>query len=804
MAYRKRRNRRAKNLKKRLIVISLSFIILIPLAVFAVSAIVLASASKDLSKIAKGPSVLPAQTSKIYAYDAKGTPQLLTNLFFDQDRVIVPLSYIPTKFRQAVISIEDERFYVHRGVDFKAITRAVFVDIKAGKAAEGASTITQQYVKNAFLTSDKTVERKLKEAVLAYELEKILTKDQILEKYLNTIYFGQSAYGIETAAHTFFGKQAKDLTLAEGALLAGIIRIPNAYSPYTNPEKAKMRRDLVLTKMFEKGYIAKNEFEATIKQPIVLVPQKPKNIPAAYFVEYVKQQLIDKYGTNMVFKGGLRVYTTIDQNMQSSAENSVKKVLNRAGDPSASLVSVDPRNGYIKAMVGGTDFNVQKFNLAVQSKRQPGSAFKPFVLAAALEKGVSVSKGYASSPVRIKMPGKDWSVRNATEGSGGRSMNLREAMAKSVNAVFARLIMEVGPEKVVAVAKKMGITSPVDPFPSIALGGLRVGVSSLEMASAYATFANNGSHHKPVAIVKVTDSSGKVLEEHKPAPVQAVNPTTAYLVTDILKNVIRGGTGRAASIGRPAAGKTGTTQNYGDAWFVGYTPHLSTSVWIGYSDSKKPMKNVHGIRVAGGTFPAQIWRLFMNEALSGLPRIDFVRPKGGIYQVKLCVESNKKAGPYCPDTYVATFPNKQGPAGICDIHKTPPPVTVANFKGLSEKAAKDLAASLGLSLQLTFSITNQQAGMVLSQSPEAGVVIPKGSAVTLVITMLKPEYPRLMNVLNMSRNEAERELSKSGYIVFIKTKNVSDPGLVNKVIKQSPAAGTELKPGSQVTLTTGI
>lgn len=805
MAYRKKRKtrRRSRNFKKRLIVISVSILVLVSLVVFGVGTVVLASVSKDLSKIAKGPAVIPAQTTKIYAYNPSGDHQLLTNLFVDQDRVIVPLGHIPTKFRQAVISIEDERFYAHRGVDFKAIARAVVADLKAGKAAEGASTITQQYVKNTFLTSEKSVKRKLKEAVLAYELEKVLSKEKILENYLNTIYFGQSSYGIETAAHTFFGKQAKDITLAEGALLAGVIRIPNTYSPYTNPKMAKMRRDLVLSKMYENKYITKKEYESTVKQPVVVVPPRPRQIPAAYFVEYVKQQLIDKYGTNMVFKGGLRVYTTLDMRMQNAAETSINKILNRPGDPNSSIVSVDPRNGHIKALVGGGDFTNQKFNLAVQSKRQPGSAFKTFVLAAALEKGISVSKGYASSPTRIKMPGQDWNVRNATEGGGGRSMNLREAMAKSVNAVFARLIMEVGPKNVVDVAKKMGITSPLDAFPAIALGGLRIGVSPLEMASAYGTLANNGAHYKATAIIKVTDSTGKVLDEFKPAPTQAIGPTTAYLVTDILKNVIRGGTGRAASIGRPAAGKTGTTQNYGDAWFVGYTPHLSTSVWVGYMATKKPMTNVHGIRVAGGTFPAQIWRYFMNEALTVYPRSDFSRPRGGLYQVKLCVESNKKAGPYCPETYIAVFPPKQGPAGLCEIHKDPPPVTVGNFKGLSESAAKQLADSLGLGMQLKFMVTEQQAGVIVDQSPPAGAVIPKGSNITLVITVPKPRHPRLMNVVGISRATAERELSKSGYVSSVKTNKVGDPDLVGKVIRQSPAAGTELKLGSEVVLTIG-
>lgn len=800
---RKRRRNRKKLLTRLFAIIAIIFVALL-LTAFGVGAMVVASVSKDLTKLANDPIVIPAQTTKIYTYSADGKPHLLTDFFVDQNRIIVPLDKISPLLQQAVISIEDERFYQHRGVDFRAIARALVTDIGEGKVAEGGSTITQQYIKNVFLTSEKSINRKLKEAILAYRIEKTLSKDKILELYLNTIYFGQSSYGIETAAHGFFGKSAKDLALAESALLAGVIRAPNDYSPYNYPEKAKNRRNLVLSKMFEGGFIDEKEMEAAKNKPIKVIPPKPRSTVAPYFVEYVKQTLIKKYGANMVFKGGLRVYTTLDLRMQESAEKSALKILNRPGDPSASIVAIEPRNGHIKALVGGSDFNTQKYNIAVQGRRQPGSAFKTFVLAAAIEEGISISKSYPSSPVRISLPGNDWVVRNATEGTGGKNMNLREAMIRSVNAVFARLVMDVKPENVVKAARKMGITSHLDPYPSIALGGLKIGVSPLEMASAYATLANSGDYIKPTAIIKITDAEGKTIENHKPDPKPAINPVTAYLVTDILKGVIRSGTGRAAAIRWIAAGKTGTTQEYGDAWFVGYTPHLSTSVWVGYRDSKKPMKNVHGIRVAGGTFPARIWGAFMREALKPYPRTDFSKPSKGLYQVRLCTISDKKAGPYCPKTYIATFLANQKPPDLCDIHTEPPPVSVGNFIGLSEENAKKLAKKIGLSLSIEYRAVEGRIGIVIEQSPAKGKTVKMESTVKLVIAIEKPSYPKLVSVVGLDKASAESELKGAGFIVSIQTQEVDDPALIDKVIKQSPSKGTELQPGSTVTIVVGI
>ncbi len=729
---RRSRNRRKKwsNQRKLKIVILISFLFFLPFIFLFVAGIVfIADSIRELPNLEKQALVNPAQTTKIYASDGSW----ITDLYAEENRVIVPLSSISPILRDAVISIEDERFYRHHGVDLEAVVRALVVDIKTGRKIEGGSTITQQYVRNIFLTPEKTFKRKIKEAVLAFQVENLYSKDKILEKYLNTVYFGQGCYGIETASQVFFGKSAKDLTLPEAALLAGVIRSPNRYSPYTNPQDARKRRNIVLNKMLELDFITKEEAENAQKSPLIVKAIAQKKLLAPYFVEYVKQILLDKFGANLVFKGGLRVYTTIDLKLQSLAEKAVWETLNKPNDPSASLVAIDPKTGYIKAMVGGRDFSKQKFNLAVQGKRQAGSSFKVFVLTTAIEKGISPSKVYASSPVTIKLPGKDWKVRNATEGSGGEPMTIRQATIHSVNAVFARLIMDVKPENVVKVAKKMGIISPIDPVPAIALGGLRVGVSPLEMASAFGTLANSGIHAKPIAITKVTDVKGKIIFQNKVSTNEAINPVTAYLVNDILEDVIKYGTGRRANIGRPAAGKTGTTQNYRDAWFVGYTPDLACAVWVGYPHGQIEMKNLHGFRrVAGGTIPAQIWAKFMKKAHEGIAKSEFLPLNAKISRIRICVESGLRATPYCPDTSVGIFLKGQGPTKYCNIHSG---VKVPNVVGKTSHEARKILKELNLRVNLVeVYSSNIPVGQVVAQEPSAGTKVAEESVVMVKVS----------------------------------------------------------------------
>lgn len=689
--------------------------------------------SSELPRLEREAISAPAQTTKIYSKEGN----LIASLHAEENRIVVSFDKISHWAKKAIIAIEDERFYKHKGLDVEAIARALFVDIRAGEIKQGGSTITQQYVRNIYLTREKTIERKIKEALLAFEVEKQYSKDTILEKYLNTVYFGHGCYGIETASNNFFGKTAKDLTLSEASLLAGLVRGPNIYSPYKNIEAATARRNLVLKRMLDLGFIDNEQYQSALNEPIVLKELPRENYyDAEYFVEYVTQMLIDKYGVDQVFKGGLRVYTTIDLRLQHAAEQAVFETLNKPNDPSASLTAIDVNTGHILAMVGGRDFEKEKFNLAVQGKRQPGSAFKTFVLVSALQQGISPYSTYKSSPLTIKLPGDDWQVSNA-EGGGRVPLTLRDATVHSVNAVYARLVMEVGPKSVVEVAKSMGITSNLKPYPSIALGSQSV--SSLEMASAYATLASNGKRVVPIAITKVTDSEGRVIDEFKPKQKQVIEPWVAYTVTDILKDAIRKGTGARAKIAWPAAGKTGTAQLYRDAWFCGYTPQISTAVWVGYKEAQIPMRNIHGFaRVYGGTLPAIIWKKFMNVAMEGMPVVDFQKPplEDNVFSLQICSETGLRATLFCPTKKKQVFLKGRAPKDFCNLHKG---IELPNLAGMSTNDAILYLQSKNIASTIVteYSITHA-SGIVIRHDPPQGTALPEGSSVTLYVSLGHP------------------------------------------------------------------
>lgn len=774
---------------------------------------ILASCAKELPQLENLTAKRRAQTSKIYAAD--GT--LLTNLFAVENRVEVPFSDIPESLQAATVAIEDQRFFQHKGVDVEAILRALLVNLQKGRIEEGGSTITQQYVKTTFFTPEKTITRKIKEAALAYQVEQKYTKKKILEKYLNTIYFGHSCYGIETAAEVFFGKKAKDLTLAESALLAGCIRSPNYYSAYSHPDRAIQRRAVVLKKMVESGYITQAEADVANNQPVQLKEIQEKPIPAPYFVEYVKQLILEdkRYGTtaseraNSLFRGGLRIYTTMDLKLQSDAETAVATTLDREGDPDASLVCVDPKTGEIKAMVGGKDFNTQKFNLAVQGHRQAGSSFKPFVLVTALKQGIPPTKTYSASTFTVELPGNDWTVNNYSKKNYG-SMTIRDGTIHSVNCVYARMIMDVGPQKVVDTAKQMGIVTPLEPNPAIALGGLKTGVTSLEMASAYGTLANNGIHCKPLAIKKVTDANDTVVQENEAEKKGVLEPSVAYETTQILEDVIKFGTGRLANIGRPAAGKTGTTNDYKDAWFVGYTPDLVTSVWVGYSVKLIPMTNVHGIRVAGGTFPAQIWAKFMSKAHENLPRSDFPVPDQKMVSLKICADSGLRANSSCPHVVKQSFVKGTEPRRYCDIHLAGKKAEVPSVLGMTADQATEMLVSAGFGVaRLDVASTKYAPGQVYSQDPSAGTRLKKGSIVTISVstgvTTNEPGVTQVAvpNVLGLSENRAEAAVRDSHLTPIIQYRTTSDPEQNGVVIKQSPNPGSRVDNGGQVTIVIG-
>ncbi|MGH2688983.1 MAG: PBP1A family penicillin-binding protein, partial [Actinomycetota bacterium] len=572
-----------------------------------------------------------AETSTIYAADGS----VIARFHAEHNRELVTIDQMPKHLQQAVVAIEDERFYEHRGVDFKAVVRAFSSNLGAGETTQGGSTITQQYVKQAYVGTKRTLLRKLREARIAVQLEREISKDRILERYLNTVYFGRGAYGVEAASMTYFDKPAAQVTLSEAALLAGLIQAPERLSPFQNPTEAERRRKEVLARMEVVGSLTSDaSAKAEAEQPALVKPKLGEEVfRYPWFVDAVRRYMLQKYGEEAVFAGGLKVYTTIDPAMQAAAEEAIRKLLPDPEDPYASLASIDPATGYVRALVGGRNYEEEKFNIAIQGPRQPGSAFKPFVLVAALENGIAPTDRY-SGPATICL--KEWlpdcMVHNY-DNDGYGSLTLAEATARSVNTVYAQLVLQVGPDKVVDVARRMGINGEVEtslgirvpqiePVPALALGSEEV--TTLEMASAFATLAARGVYRQPKFVTRVTDRKGEVLEEGPSPDVRALSEPVADTATELLMGVITGGTGRRADIDRPAAGKTGTASDYRNAWFAGYTPELGTAVWVGYKEANKELRNIRGLRVVtGGTLPAQIWSTYMRQALKGTPEGGF-------------------------------------------------------------------------------------------------------------------------------------------------------------------------------------
>ncbi len=575
-----------------------------------------------------------SQTGHIYAADGS----LLADLHGPINRQSVPLAQMSTPLKQAVLAAEDGNFYKHKALDFGALMRAALADLFAGHWVEGGSTITQQYVKLNYLGQQRTFGRKVQEARVAYQMERRLSKDQILELYLNTVYFGRGAYGVQAAALTFYGKNASELDALQSSLLAGLIQSPSTYNPDVNPGAAEVRRQYVVDRMQALGFLTDQQAVAVRTGKTQLIPPPVPNTIAykyPWFVETVRSYLFQKYGEALVLGGGLNVQTTLDPHQQDLADQTVAKVLPNPADPYASVVSVDPQTGYVTSMVAGRDNGTEKFNLATQGRRQPGSAMKPFVLIAALEHGISPLTVY-NGPAQICLAG--WLPTcqvNTFQNEAFGSITLESATIFSVNTVYAQLIMQVGPASVVDVANRMGIPGPkwllptvpgcrpagsptctthLTAEPSLALGSNDV--SPLEMASAYATLADHGVYHEPKFVSKVTNASGDVLESGPGPARQAVDPTLVTQVNRILHEVVTMGTGTAANIGRPEAGKTGTTSDYRNAWYVGYTPELAAAVWVGYRDANQPLLNVEGVpQMAGGTIPAKIWATYMKAAL---------------------------------------------------------------------------------------------------------------------------------------------------------------------------------------------
>ncbi len=587
------------------------------------------AAFKNSCALSSLQPVTIGQNSFVYAAD--GT--LLGSIPAERNRQPVPLSQISPWMSKATIAVEDRRFYQHGGVDYWGIARAAWRDATKGRVVEGGSTITQQLVRNLYISRERTIQRKIKEACLAIKLNHAWSKDRILAAWMNQVYFGNHAYGVEAAAQTYFSKPAKDLTLIQSALLAGLPQAPSLYDPVLHPDAALERRATVLKALYENGDISVFRYQDALRdQSLHLNPGRLyTEIREPYFFSYVRDQLIAKYGVQTVQSGGLRVYTTIDPAFQRAAKEAITETLYLKDDPAAALVSINPANGAIRAMAAvypGRKAN--QFNLVAQARRQAGSTFKTFVLTEAVNQGINPSTAtYVSAPFRYQpdpvIPA--WEVSTYSHSYSGL-ITVQQATLQSDNTVYAQLTLDVDPENVAEMAHQLGIQSPLEPVPSIGLGSNAI--SPLDMASAYATLAAGGIYSRPMAIRKVILANGKEDEGAgwgKPVRKRVVSDGVAYTVTKILEQNIQYGTGTRANFGRPAAGKTGTTDDHADAWFCGYLPNLEATVWVGYPQGEIPMENVHGISVAGGSFPAEIWRLFMERATRYSPAQDFTLPK---------------------------------------------------------------------------------------------------------------------------------------------------------------------------------
>jgi penicillin-binding protein 1A len=559
----------------------------------------------------------------------------LIDEFFLEDRKIVKIAEIPKAVHYAFVAAEDSRFYLHQGFDIQSIFRALFKNFEAGHIVQGGSTITQQVAKLMYLSPEKKYIRKVKEAILSYKIDKYLTKDEILNLYLNQIYLGHGTYGIESASLGYFGKSAKELTLPEAALLAGLPKAPNTYSPFLHFERAKERQAYVLSRMVEDNYITKAEMDKAVGVPLKLRDIKPKDKVAAYFVEHVRRYVQEKYGADVLYKEGLSIYTTLNLTAQKAARDALEKGLAELEDREkyerglvqGALYCMDVKTGAIRAMVGGRDFNKSEFNRAIQSRRQAGSAFKPLIYTAAFDKGMNPSTRFVDSPIVFEDPSQAdglWKPKNFDDKFLG-PITMRTALVQSRNIVTIKILQEIGVDYAASYAMNMGITSPISRTLSLALGAS--GVTLQELVNAYDVLANGGKKVTPFFIKKIVDRTGNVFEETKVKSEQVIDPRIAFMTSYIMRDVVESGTGRRVkSIGRPVAGKTGTTNDIRDAWFIGFTPSLIAGVWIGFDQETTLGKNEVGGRAA-----APVWLYFMEKVMQHTPVEAFPTPEGIIF-----------------------------------------------------------------------------------------------------------------------------------------------------------------------------
>ncbi|MBD2133375.1 penicillin-binding protein [Sphaerospermopsis sp. FACHB-1094] len=581
----------------------------------------LAISFRNLPDVRQLRSFSPTETT--YIYDIKG--KLISSIHGEANREVVPLNRISPNLKRAVLASEDGHFYSHQGINPSGVGRAVVVNLAAGGVKEGGSTITMQLVKNLFLSHRRAFTRKLAEAVLAIRLEQILEKNEILEMYLNQVYWGHNNYGVQTAARTYFDKSAEFLTLGESAMMAGLIQAPEEFSPFASMKKAKQKQKEVLGRMLDLRWITQKEYDDALKEEIKLGRIRSfQGSALPYISNTVAQELVKKFGRDTMLKGGMRVQTTVDAKFQMMAESTVSKwhknLLGQGlrGNQIA-LVAVDPRTHFVKALVGGVDSRASEFNRATQALRQPGSAFKPFVYYAAFATGkYAPDSTVLDTPVSYR-DGNGWYFPRNYDGGFSGAMSIRTALAQSRNIPVIKLGKAIGMNKVVETCRTLGIMSPMEPVTSLPLGA--IGMTPLEMASAYATFANYGWQSPATVIVRITDSSGNVLLDNTPKPQRVLDPWASAATIDIMQSVVSSGTGKGADIGRPSAGKTGTTSSEKDIWYVGTVPQLTTAVWVGRDDNLQLSSGA-----TGGGMVAPIWRDFMEQALKGVPSEKFKTP----------------------------------------------------------------------------------------------------------------------------------------------------------------------------------
>ncbi len=665
------------------------------IVLFVIGLAYLAYLTRGMPSLTELENIDPALVTRIYSADGEVIHELFT-----YKRIYVPLDQIPDHTQKALLATEDRDFFEHWGIDLKRVPKAIFIDLVTLSFRQGFSTITMQLARNLYTKKigfQKNINRKLREILTALQIERTYSKREILEMYLNMAYFGHGVYGIQSAARKYFGKDVSELTPEESATLIALLKSPAYYSPFRHPERAMKRRNLVLYNMFTQGYLTQAEYDSLKQLPIQVATDQASGEIAPYFAEYVRQklnQLQDSLGVN-VYEDGLNVFTTLDSRVQRAMnaaidsvmpklqarvtkflegwkkkENIPDSVFERKSKVQIAFVAIDHHNGHILAMVGGRDFNESKFNRAVQARRQPGSAFKPFLYTAAIDNGYPPSYRILNQPVVVNNPdGTRWDPENFDKKFGGLT-TLREALRKSINLVAVRLILEIGPRAVVEYARRMGITTPLRPVPSLAIGSSEV--IPLELVSAYGVFANQGIRTEPIAITRIEDRYGNVIYQHTARQREVLSRATAYIMTTMLEDVVNAGTGGRIrwyyKFYKPAAGKTGTTNNYTDAWFVGFTPHLTAGVWVGLDDPELKLGPIG--TGAGAALP--FWATFMKTVYDSLQLDDrpFRQPPD-VVRLPICEDSGKLATNFCPHVYEEVFNVKYRPTETCDLHRGP-------------------------------------------------------------------------------------------------------------------------------------